>query len=60
MFKLDDPKPEVLPIAGLQNVIAIDYDMENNCVFYADIVLDTISVNNLFIKALILVPMFLS
>lgn len=43
MFKLDDPKPEVLPIVGLQNVIAIDYDMENNCVFYADIVLDTIS-----------------
>lgn len=60
MFKLDDPKPEVLPIVGLQNVIAIDYDMENNCVFYADIVLDTISVSNLFINALILVSMFLS
>lgn len=45
MFKLDDPKPDVLPITGLQNVIAVEYDMENKCVFYADIVSDIISVS---------------
>lgn len=33
---------EVFPVDGLKNVIAIEYDMKNDCVFWADIVNDTI------------------
>lgn len=33
---------ETLPIFGLKNVIAIDFDMRNNCVYWADIINDTI------------------
>lgn len=33
---------EVLPIHGLKNVIAIEYDVGNNCLYWADIVNDTI------------------
>nr|CAD7598454.1 unnamed protein product [Timema genevievae] len=41
---LEDPKLEILPISqNLQNVIAIEFDMRNNCVYWADIVNDTIS-----------------
>lgn len=32
-----------LPIRNLKNVIAIDFDMHNNCVYWADIVSDMIS-----------------
>ncbi|XP_066145381.1 sortilin-related receptor-like [Euwallacea fornicatus] len=34
---------EPLPIKNLKNVIAIDFDMENNCIYWADINLDTIN-----------------
>lgn len=30
------------PVEGLKNVIAIDFDIKNNCVFWADIMLDVI------------------
>ncbi|KAJ9597637.1 hypothetical protein L9F63_011506, partial [Diploptera punctata] len=33
---------EPLPIFGLKNVIAIEFDMANNCVYWADIINDTI------------------
>lgn len=33
---------EVFPVDGLKNVIAIEYDMKNDCVYWADIVNDTI------------------
>ncbi|KAJ3658176.1 hypothetical protein Zmor_009933 [Zophobas morio] len=33
---------EELPVKKLKNVIAIDFDMKNNCVYWADIALDTI------------------
>lgn len=33
---------EELPVHNLKNVIAIDFDMKNNCVYWADIVSDTI------------------
>lgn len=33
---------EELPVKNLKNVIAIDFDMNNNCVFWADIALDLI------------------
>jgi hypothetical protein len=36
---------EPLPIFGLKNVIAIDFDMHNNCVYWADIVTDSIGVS---------------
>ncbi|XP_065222382.1 sortilin-related receptor-like [Planococcus citri] len=44
-FSLKDPanKSEQLPITGLQNVIAVEYDVINDCVFYADIVTDVIA-----------------
>lgn len=33
---------EEIPVHGLRNVIAIDFDMKNNCLYWADIVTDTI------------------
>lgn len=41
-FDLTTNQIEDLPINGLKNVIAIDFDMKNNCVYWADIVSDTI------------------
>lgn len=38
-------KAQTLPITGLQNVIAVEYDVANDCVFYADIVTDVIAVS---------------
>lgn len=35
-------KREALPIQGLRNVIAIDFDLKHNCIFWADIVSDVI------------------
>jgi len=35
---------EVLPVRKLENVIAVEFDVKNNCVFWADIVTDTIGV----------------
>lgn len=47
-FSLKDPsRSEQLPITGLQNVIAVEYDMSNDCVFYADIVTDVIAVSGI-------------
>ncbi|XP_060532386.1 sortilin-related receptor-like isoform X2 [Cylas formicarius] len=34
---------EVLPLYNLKNVIAVDYDLKNNCVYWADISSDTVS-----------------
>ncbi|XP_058808716.1 sortilin-related receptor-like [Phymastichus coffea] len=41
---LKDPnaKVENLPVHNLKNVIAIEFDMQNNCLYWADIVIDTI------------------
>lgn len=33
---------EELPVRNLKNVIAIDFDLRNNCVYWADIILDVI------------------
>uniref|UniRef100_A0A1Y1LMI9 Sortilin-related receptor n=1 Tax=Photinus pyralis TaxID=7054 RepID=A0A1Y1LMI9_PHOPY len=41
-YDLLNHKLEHLPIQNLKNVIAIDFDMKNNCVYWADIVTDTI------------------
>ncbi|BET01296.1 Low-density lipoprotein receptor repeat class B [Nesidiocoris tenuis] len=41
-FDVLNPKPQVLPVRNLNNVISIDYDIENNCVYFADIVDDVI------------------
>ncbi|XP_017882694.1 sortilin-related receptor-like [Ceratina calcarata] len=35
-------KLETLPVHGLKNVIAIEFDMQENCLYWADIVNDTI------------------
>ncbi|XP_046665505.1 sortilin-related receptor-like isoform X3 [Homalodisca vitripennis] len=42
-FDLATLQREELPIKGLQNVIAVDFDIHNNCVYWADIINDTIS-----------------
>ncbi|GLH07501.1 Vitellogenin receptor [Gryllus bimaculatus] len=34
---------ETLPIRNLRNVIAVEFDMRNNCVYWADIVYDNIA-----------------
>lgn len=39
---LIEEKIETLPIHDLKNVIAIEFDMRNNCLYWADIVNDTI------------------
>lgn len=39
---LPSGRKEVLPVVGLKNVIAIEFDMKNNCVFWADIQTDEI------------------
>lgn len=39
---LVDEKLETLPVHGLKNVIAIEFDLKNNCLYWADIVNDTI------------------
>jgi len=36
---------EPLPIFGIRNVIAIDFDMRNNCLYWADIINDSIGVS---------------
>ncbi|KAJ8960391.1 hypothetical protein NQ314_006081 [Rhamnusium bicolor] len=41
-FNLITNKLEELPVKNLKNVIAIDFDMSTNCVYWADIALDTI------------------
>jgi hypothetical protein len=41
-FNLVTKTLEELPVKKLKNVIAIDFDMKNNCVYWADIALDTI------------------
>lgn len=41
-FDLDKKELQELPIKNLKNVIAIDFDMHNNCIYWADIVYDTI------------------
>ncbi|XP_044750079.1 sortilin-related receptor-like [Coccinella septempunctata] len=41
-FNLVTRTLEELPVKNLKNVIAIDFDMKNNCVFWADIALDLI------------------
>ena len=41
-------EPEELPVKGLHNIIAVDFDMKNNCVYFADIFTDTISVCIIF------------
>jgi hypothetical protein len=40
-----DGTREQLPIFGLRNVIAIEFDMHNNCVYWADIINDSIGVS---------------
>ncbi|XP_034183961.1 sortilin-related receptor [Osmia lignaria lignaria] len=39
---LVEEKLETLPVHDLKNVIAIEFDMKNNCLYWADIVNDTI------------------
>lgn len=41
-INLADGVTEEFPITGLKNVIAIDFDLKHNCVFWADIMTDTI------------------
>lgn len=36
---------ETLPVFGIRNVIAIDFDMRNNCLYWADIINDSIGVS---------------
>uniref|UniRef100_T1H8D0 Sortilin-related receptor n=1 Tax=Rhodnius prolixus TaxID=13249 RepID=T1H8D0_RHOPR len=41
-FDIANPVSEVLPVKDLKNLIAIDFDMKNNCVYFADILTDKI------------------
>lgn len=35
---------QALPLAGLREAVALDFDYERNCLYWADISLDTIQV----------------
>lgn len=35
---------QVLPLSGLHEAVALDFDYERNCLYWADISLDTIQV----------------
>lgn len=39
---------ETLPIFNLKNIIAIEFDLQTNCVYWADIINDTIGVSLIF------------
>ncbi|KAG7199404.1 hypothetical protein KM043_014034 [Ampulex compressa] len=39
---LVEGKAEILPVQDLKNVIAIEFDLKNNCLYWADIMNDTI------------------
>lgn len=41
-IEIPSGKKQVLPISGLKNVIAIEFDIKHNCVFWADILTDEI------------------
>lgn len=41
-INLADGVKEIFPVTGLKNVIAIEFDLANNCVFWADIMSDVI------------------
>lgn len=41
-IELPTGKKEALPVTGLKNVIAIEFDIKHNCVFWADIMTDEI------------------
>lgn len=43
-LNLNEKPFDVLPVRKLENVIAVEFDVKNNCVFWADIVTDTIGV----------------
>lgn len=44
-FDLETQKSETMPVKNLENVISVEYDMHRNCVYWADIVNDIISVS---------------
>lgn len=52
-LSLSEKPFEVLPVRKLENVIAVEFDVKNNCVFWADIVTDTIGVYYIIILLLI-------
>lgn len=41
-YNLVTKESEELPVPNIKNVISIDFDMASNCIFWADITLDTI------------------
>lgn len=41
-IEIPSGKKEVMPVDGLKNVIAIEFDIRQNCVFWADILTDAI------------------
>lgn len=41
-ISIPNGEKQVLPVTGLKNVIAIEFDMKHNCVFWADIQTDQI------------------
>lgn len=41
-INLSNKTKDIFPVTGLKNVIAIEFDMKHNCVFWADIMTDVI------------------
>lgn len=42
-YNLETSKTEELPIQNVKNVVAIEFDMHENCVYWSDVIEDTIS-----------------
>lgn len=42
-YNFDTKQIEELPIEGIKNVVAMEFDMHENCVYWSDVIQDTIS-----------------
>lgn len=42
---------EELPLKGLRGAVALDFDYESNCLYWADVTLDIIQVSFVFISS---------
>lgn len=44
-YDLSSGVSEELPLAGLRGAVALDFDYEHNCLYWADVTLDIIQVS---------------
>ena len=45
-YMFSSGRDEILPLSGVKDIVALDYDYNNNCLYYSDTELDIIQVRN--------------